>query len=59
MDFDSRALRVIARSNPDRMASYSTSLFDAGNPKRMDYSNFSPVGVLRRSQTPDPDEREA
>ena len=48
-----------ARFSPDRMASYSTLLFDAGNPSRMACSNCSPVEDCSRSPTPDPDDREA
>ena len=51
--------RVVAWPNPDRMTSYSASLFEAGKSRRMDCSNRSPVGALRRSPTPYPDEREA
>lgn len=51
--------RAIARPKPNRMTSYSASLFDAGNPKRIDYFNCSPVGDLRRRPTPDPDDLEA
>ena len=47
-----------ARFNPNRMASYSASLFDAGNLSRMAYSNCSPVGDFRRRSTPDSDDRE-
>ena len=50
---------MVARPNPDRMTSYSASLFEAGKSRRMDCSSRSPVGVLRRSPTPDPDGREA
>ena len=53
------AFRVVARPNPDRMASYSASLFEAGKSRRMDCSSHSPFGALRRSPTPDPDEWEA
>ncbi|RVX16867.1 hypothetical protein CK203_003319 [Vitis vinifera] len=48
-----------ARSNPDRMASYSASLLDAENPSRMACSRCSPVGDCNKSPTPEPDEREA
>ncbi|RVW91247.1 hypothetical protein CK203_031747 [Vitis vinifera] len=48
-----------ARSNPDRMASYSASLLDAENPSRMACSRCSPVGDCSKSPTPEPDEREA
>ncbi|RVW56790.1 hypothetical protein CK203_082750 [Vitis vinifera] len=48
-----------ARSNPDKMASYSASLLEAGNPSRMACSRCSPVGDCSRSPTPDPDDREA
>ena len=48
-----------ARSNPDKMASYSASLFDAGNPSRMACSSCSPVGDCSSSPTPNPDDREA
>ena len=51
--------RTRARSNPDRMASYSASLLEAGNPSRMACSKCSPVGDCSRSPTPEPDEREA
>ena len=50
---------MIERPRPNRMASYSTSFFDAGNPRWMDCSNRSPVGDSRRSPTPDPDDQEA
>ena len=50
---------MVARPNPDRMTSYSASLFEAGKSRRMDCSNRSPIGVLRRSPTPDPNERKA
>ena len=50
---------MVARPNPDRMASYSASLFEAGKSRRMDCSSHSPFGALRRSPTPDPDEWEA
>ena len=53
------AFRVVARPNPDRMVSYSALLFEAGKSKWMDCSSCSPVGALRRSPTPDQDEREA
>ena len=53
------AFKVAARHNPDRMASYSASLFEVGKSRRMDCSNHSSVGALRRSPTPNPDEREA
>ena len=53
------SLRVIARPRPNRMTSYSTSFFDAGNPKWMDCSSPSPVGDSRRSPSPDPDDQEA
>ena len=48
-----------ARFSPDRMASYSTSLFAAGNPSRMACSSCSPVGDCSRSPTPNPDNQEA
>ncbi|RVW37694.1 hypothetical protein CK203_109474 [Vitis vinifera] len=51
--------RARARSNPDRMASYSASLLDAENPSRMACSRCSPVGDCNKSPTPEPDEREA
>ncbi|RVX06308.1 hypothetical protein CK203_027553 [Vitis vinifera] len=51
--------RARARSNPDRMASYSASLLEAGNPSRMACSKCSPVGDYSSSPTPEPDEREA
>ncbi|RVW98098.1 hypothetical protein CK203_029017 [Vitis vinifera] len=51
--------RARARSNPDKMASYSASLLEAGNPSRMTYSRCSPVGDCSRSPTPDLDDREA
>ena len=50
---------MAARHNPDRMASYSASLFEAGKSRRMDCFSRSPVGALRRSLNPAPDEREA
>ncbi|RVW26961.1 hypothetical protein CK203_098767 [Vitis vinifera] len=51
--------RARARSNPDRMASYSASLLEAGNPDRMACSRCSPIGGCSRSPTPDPNDREA
>ncbi|RVW68783.1 hypothetical protein CK203_060954 [Vitis vinifera] len=51
--------RVRARSNPDRMALYSASLLEAGNPSQMACSKCSPVGDCSRSPTPNPDDREA
>ncbi|RVW41143.1 hypothetical protein CK203_069845 [Vitis vinifera] len=60
--FSTRSLetdRARARSNPDRMASYSASLFKAGNPSRMACSRCSPIGDCSRSPTPDPDDHEA
>ena len=48
-----------ARSNPDKMASYSTSLFDTGNPSWMACSSCSLVRDCSSSLTPDPDDREA
>ncbi|KAL6333602.1 hypothetical protein AAG906_028787 [Vitis piasezkii] len=48
-----------ARSNPNRMASYSALLFNAGNPSRMACSSCSPVGNCSSSPTPNPDEQEA
>ncbi|RVW81468.1 hypothetical protein CK203_035182 [Vitis vinifera] len=51
--------RARARSNPDKMASYSASLLEAENPSRMACSKCSPVGDCSRSPTPEPDEREA
>ena len=53
------AFRVIASPNPDKMTSYSTSLFEAVKSRRMDCFTRSPVGALRRSPNPDLDEREA
>ncbi|KAL6321307.1 hypothetical protein AAG906_016341 [Vitis piasezkii] len=54
-----RSKRARARSNPDKMTSYSASLLEAGNPSRMACSRCSPVGDCSRSPTPDPDDREA
>ena len=51
--------RARARFNPDKMASYSASLLEAGKPSRMACSRCSPVGDYSRSPTPDPDDREA
>ncbi|RVX21416.1 hypothetical protein CK203_001728 [Vitis vinifera] len=51
--------RARARSNPDRMTSYSASLLEAGNPSRIACSRCSPVGDCSKSPTPDPDDREA
>ncbi|RVW44261.1 hypothetical protein CK203_099618 [Vitis vinifera] len=49
---------VSARSNPDRMVSYSASLFDVRNPNRMACSSCSPVGDCSRIPTLDLDDRE-
>ena len=51
--------RARARSNPDKIASYSASLLEAENPSRMAYSKCSPVGDCSRSPIPELDEREA
>ena len=48
-----------ARSNPHRMASYSASLFYAGNLSQMACSNCLLVGDCRRSLTLDPKDQEA
>ncbi|KAL6319831.1 hypothetical protein AAG906_036896 [Vitis piasezkii] len=47
------------RFNPNIMASYSASLFDAENSNRMACSNCSPIRDCRRSPTLDPNDREA
>ncbi|KAL6329199.1 hypothetical protein AAG906_014808 [Vitis piasezkii] len=47
-----------ARSNSNRMVSYSASLFDSGNPSRMACFSCSPVGDCSSSPTLDPDDRE-
>lgn len=50
---------MIARLSSNRITSCSASLFDAGNPKQIDCSNYSPVGDSRKRPTPDPDDRKA
>ena len=50
---------MIARLNPDRMTSYSASLFDVGNPNWINCSSCSLVGDLRKRPTPDPNDWEA
>ena len=49
---------VSAMSNSNRMASYSASLFNVGNPKWMACSSCSPIGDYSSSPTPDPNDRE-
>ena len=51
--------RARARSNPDKIASYSASLLEAENPSRMACSKCSPVGDCSKSPIPEPDDREA
>ena len=43
-----------ARSTPDRIASYSVSLLDAGKSIRMVYSTLSPIRDLSCKPTPAP-----
>ena len=44
----------IARSLPVRIASYSTSMLDAGKSNRIAYFILFPVGALSCRQTPAP-----
>ena len=53
------AEKAIARFSLDRMASYSASLLDAGNPSWITCSSCSPVGDCKRRLTSDPEIREA
>ena len=53
------AERASARFSLDRMASYSVSLLDVGNPSRMACSSCSPIGDRRRGPILNPEVQEA